>query len=65
MQLYQNLRSTKLNGDNDNTKDELNTIGLEVSNVESLKTDTLRTIECRNVEFLAVQVCTKSTLPYD
>ncbi len=27
---------------NDSAKDEQNTIGLEVSNVESLKTDTLR-----------------------
>ncbi len=46
---------------NDNAKDEQNTIGLEVSNVESLKTDTL-SVETLN--FWLCKFVQKVRLPY-
>ena len=75
---YQNLRSTKLNGgvrmfetckrerSNNNAKDldEQNTIGLEVSNVESLKTDTLR-MSVETLNFWLCKFVQKVRLPYD
>ena len=57
-------RVNELERSNDNAKNEQNTIGLEVSNVESLKTDTLR----MSVETLNLWLCTfvqKVRLPYD
>ncbi len=49
---------------NDNAKDEQNTIGLEVSNVESLKTDTLR-MSAETLNFCLCKFVQKVRLPYD
>ncbi len=49
---------------NDNAKDEQNTIGLEVSNVESLKTDTLR-MSAETLNFWLCKIVQKVRLPYD
>ena len=49
---------------NDNAKDEQNTIGLEVSNVESLKTDTLR-MSAERLNFWLCKFVQKVRLPYD
>ncbi len=49
---------------NDNAKDEQNTIGLEVSNVESLKTDTLR-MSAETLNFWLCKFVQKVRLPYD
>ncbi len=49
---------------NDNAKDEQNTIDLEVSNVESLKTDTLR-MNAVTLNFWLCKFVQKVRLPYD
>ena len=49
---------------NDNAKDEQNTIGIEVSNVESLKTDTLR-MSAETLNFWLCKFVQKVRLPYD
>ena len=49
---------------NDNAKDEQNTIGLEVSNVESLKTDALK-MSAETLKFWLCKFVQKVRLPYD
>ncbi len=49
---------------NDNAEDEQNTIGLEVSNVESLKTDALR-MSAETLNFWLCKFVQKVRLPYD
>ena len=49
---------------NNNAKDEQNTIGLEVSNVESLKTDTLM-MSAETLNFWLCKFVQKVRLPYD
>ena len=49
---------------NDNAKDEQNTIGIGVSNVESLKTDTLR-MSTETMNFWLCKFVQKVRLPYD
>ena len=57
-------RVNELERSNDNAKDEQNTIGLEVSNVESLKTDTLR-MSVETLNFWLCKFVQKVRLPYD
>ena len=74
---YQNLRSIKLNGvfvclKRGNEKEvmimpktnRIASIGLEVSNVESLKTDTLR-MSAETLNFWLCKFVQKVRLPYD
>ncbi len=74
---YQNLRSTKLNGvfvclKRVNEKEvmvmpkthRIASIGLEVSNVESLKTDTLR-MSAETLNFWLCKFVQKVRVPYD
>ena len=49
---------------NDNAKDKQNTVVVEVSNVESLKTDTLR-MSAETLNFWLCKFVQKIRLPYD